>query len=133
MFGINSINGSVQWLGVPDFLRTNGPAWTANLLAPHTSWGDRGSSTNKNRGSQSEGHSDSVSIPWNRPTRVYPIYHCRIFEHTRSAARRVRDDLIRANPLVRMKSPNTFRNPIRNPRGQQDDEWDDIWDEPVYQ
>ena len=26
MFGINSINGSVQWLGVPDFLRTDGPA-----------------------------------------------------------------------------------------------------------
>ena len=25
MFGINSINRSVKWLGVPDFLRTDGP------------------------------------------------------------------------------------------------------------
>ena len=28
MFGVNSINISVQWLGVPKFLRTDGPPWT---------------------------------------------------------------------------------------------------------
>ena len=39
MFGVYSINGSVQWLGVPDFLRTDGPPWTDNLLAPVPSWG----------------------------------------------------------------------------------------------
>ena len=33
MFGRNSIHGSVKWLGVTDFLRTNGPPWTANILA----------------------------------------------------------------------------------------------------
>ena len=70
MFGINSINGSVQWLGVPDFLRTDGPAWTANLLDTHPSWGDQGYSTNPNWGSQYGGHSDSVSIPWDCPVHV---------------------------------------------------------------
>ena len=34
-FGRNSINGSVEWLGFPDFLRTDGPTWTENVLAPH--------------------------------------------------------------------------------------------------
>ena len=33
IFGINSINVSVEWLGVPDFFRTYGPAWNANLLS----------------------------------------------------------------------------------------------------
>ena len=34
MFGVNSINESVQWLGVPAPLRTDGPPWTDNILAP---------------------------------------------------------------------------------------------------
>ena len=34
MFGENSINGSVQSLGVPHFLRTYGPPWTDSILAP---------------------------------------------------------------------------------------------------
>ena len=39
MFGRNYINGSVEWLGVPDFLRNYGPHWTLNLLAPYANWG----------------------------------------------------------------------------------------------
>ena len=31
MFGVNYINGSVQWLGVPDFLRNDGPPWTDHI------------------------------------------------------------------------------------------------------
>ena len=34
MFGVKPINGSVQWLDVPDPLRTDGPPWTDNILAP---------------------------------------------------------------------------------------------------
>ena len=71
MFGINPINGSVQWLGVPDFLRTDGPAWNDNLLDPHTSWGDRGFSTNPKCINQSGGHFDSG----NHPIRKLPVYH----------------------------------------------------------
>ena len=82
MLGRNSINGSLQWLGVPDLLSIDGPAWTTNLLAPHPSWGDGGSSTNSNWGSQSIQHSDSVSVSWNRPVCVFPYYHRKIFENT---------------------------------------------------
>ena len=35
IFGRNSNNGSVKWLGVTDFLRNDGPPWTLNLLAPY--------------------------------------------------------------------------------------------------
>ena len=33
------INGSVEWIGVPDFLRNDGLPWTLNLLAPYDNWG----------------------------------------------------------------------------------------------
>ena len=133
MFGINYINGSFQWLGVPDFLRTDGPARNAIMLAPHPSCGDQGPSTNLNWVSQTGGNFDSVSIPWNRPIRVYAVYHRKIFENTCAAARRVLDDLLRANRLSCIQSPTTCRNPIRNPRGRQYYEFYDLWYDPVDQ
>ena len=54
-FGRNSINGSVEWLGVTDLLRNDGPPCTINILASYDSWGDRGFSTNPNWVSQSGG------------------------------------------------------------------------------
>ena len=39
MFGVNSINGSVQWLSAPAPLMTNVPPWTDNILAPSSAWG----------------------------------------------------------------------------------------------
>ena len=62
MFVRNSINGSVKWLGVPNFLRNYGPPWALNLLAPYSNWGKKGSITSLNLGSGSRGYSDSVSI-----------------------------------------------------------------------
>ena len=62
MFGRNSINGSVEWLGIPDFLRNDGPPWILNLLAPYASWGDIGPSTNPKWGSGSGGHYDRVFL-----------------------------------------------------------------------
>ena len=51
MFGINSINVSVQWLGVPDPLGTDRTPWTDDILAPSPSCGNVGTSTNSNWGS----------------------------------------------------------------------------------
>ena len=39
MFGRKSINGSVEWLGVPSFLSNDGLPWTLNILAPYADWG----------------------------------------------------------------------------------------------
>ena len=63
MFGVNPINGSYQWLGVPDFLITDGPPWTDNLLAPVHILGDGGITTNQNWGSQPGGTYISFSFP----------------------------------------------------------------------
>ena len=48
MLGRKTINVSVKWIGVPNFLRTDGPPWTLNLLSPYSNWVDRGSSTSPN-------------------------------------------------------------------------------------
>ena len=48
MFGVNSINGSVQWFGVAAPMRADGTPWTDNILAPSPSWGTGGTATNKN-------------------------------------------------------------------------------------
>ena len=97
MFIRNLINGSVERLGVDSFLRNDGPPWTLNILAPYADWGGRGSSTSQNFISCFGGYSDSVFINWNRLDSVLPIYYQRIFENTRSDARRARDDLLMDN------------------------------------
>ena len=52
----------------------------------------------------------------------------------RSAACRVRDDLLRDNLTARIQSLSTSRNPIRDRLvNRRDDNWDDLWDEPVDQ
>ena len=95
---------------------------------------DRGSSTNSNWGSGSGGHSDGVSIPWNRPNPALTFYHRRIFEDTRSAARHACDNLLMGNRTYRMQKPSTCRNPIRGRLvNQLDDALDDRWEFSVRQ
>ena len=65
MFGRNYITGSVEWIGITNFLKYDGPPWNLNLLSPYYIWGYRGSSTSPNWGSGSGGNSGSTSIPWN--------------------------------------------------------------------
>ena len=48
MFEVNSINGSVQWLGVPDPLRTDGLPWTDNILSPSPALGTGSTDNNTN-------------------------------------------------------------------------------------
>ena len=69
-----SINGSVEHFGVPDFHRTGGTIWAANLLAPRSSWGDGGTTTNQNWLIQPWGPYGNVAAPWSRPIPVHPAY-----------------------------------------------------------
>ena len=54
MFGVNYINGSVQWLGVPSQLRTYGPPCTDNILVTGPAWLTGGNATNSNWGGQED-------------------------------------------------------------------------------
>ena len=99
--------------GVPDFLRTDRPPWTANILEPYSDWGRGGPSTSQNFSSGSGGYSESVHINWNQPARDLPIYHWIVFENIHSAGRRACDDLLQEKRTNRMKSTSTCRNSIR--------------------
>ena len=134
MFGRISINGSIEWLGVPNFLRNDGPPRKLNILAPYANWGDKGYNTSPNLVSGSRENSDGVSINWNCPAHILPVYHRRIFENTRSAARRTHEDLLMDKHTYRMQSPYTCRNPARGRLvNRQDDVLDDHWDFSVFQ
>ena len=131
MFGLNSIYGNVQWLGVPDPLRTNGPPWNDNILAPIPDWGTGGTTTNPNWGSQPGGTYGSVAGPWSGPVCAIPDYFRRSPENTRIAAHRVRDNLLRENYMVRMQSLSTSCSILRDCLvNRWDCECDDLWDEP---
>ena len=134
MFCRKYINGSVKWLGIPNFLRNDGPPWTLNILDTYAKWGYRGSSTSPNLGSVSGGYPDSVSINWNCPTCVLLIYQRRIFDNTRSAAHRARDYLLMENCTYRTENPSTCHNSIRGSLvKRQDDALDNLWDFSVRQ
>ena len=117
MFGVNSINGSVQWLVISAPLRTNGPPWTDNILAPSPACGTCGTDTNTNWCSQHGGPSGTISVLWSGPVRAMPAYICRSPENTRSASHRVCDDLLRENCMARIQSISIFRSIFRNCRG----------------
>ena len=114
MFVRKSINGSVKWIGIPSFLQNTGPPWTLNILDPYDDWGGRGSVTSKNLSSGSGRYYYSIFINCNRPARVLPIYHWRIFENTCSATCCACDDLLIDNHLYRMQRPSTCCKPIHN-------------------
>ena len=94
MFGRKLIKESFELIGVPDFLRSDGPPWDINLLAPYADWGRGGPSTNQKLSSGSGGYSESVHINCNRPARNLPIYHRRVFENMRSSACHTRDNIL---------------------------------------
>ena len=134
MFGVKSINGRFQWLGVPNTLRTDGPPWADDILAPSPAWGIDGTATNPNWGSQPGGPYGSVAVPWSGSVTAMLDYVCRSPENMHSAVRRVRDDLLRENHTVRMQSLSTSRSILRNRLvNRRDCIWDDIWYEPVDQ
>ena len=59
-----TINGIFEFLGVLDLLRTKGPYWIDNIMAPITYWGVGGTVTNLNWGSQPDGQQIGVSVLW---------------------------------------------------------------------
>ena len=97
MFGVNPINKSVQWLGVPDFLVTDGIPWTDNILALSSSWVNCGTTTNPNWVSQPGGPYGSATVLWSGTVCVIPAYVLRTPENMCSAAQCVRDNLLQEN------------------------------------
>ena len=74
MFAVNSINRSIQCLGVPATLRNYGPPWTDNILVPSPDWGTGGTATSSNQGSQPDETYGSVTAPSSVTVRTMLAY-----------------------------------------------------------
>ena len=74
ILGQISINGSVEYLEIPDFHSTGDPFWDSNPLAPCSCWGDGGTSTNQNWGIQPGGPYGFFSVPWPSDIPARPDY-----------------------------------------------------------
>ena len=106
IFGRISIDGSVKYLVVPDFHRTGGPFWDANLLDPHSSWVNGGKITNQNWVNQPGGlYVPSLSVRLTSPG---------VKKKVCAAAHRIRDNHLQSRRLAPMRIPSTILNPIRN-------------------
>ena len=129
-----SINGIVEWLGVPDPLRTDAPPWTDNILVPSPDWGAGGTAKNPNWGSQPGGPYGNVSVMWSSPIYAMSAYVCRSTENTRIVAHRIRDDLLQEDFTVCVQNISTSCSILRNCLiNWRDCVWDNLWDERVDQ
>ena len=108
--------------------------WTDNIFAPSPAWGIGGTATNPNYGSQPGGLYGSFSVSWSGPVRAMPAYVHMSPENTRSAVRRVREDLLRDNCTELMQSLSTSRSILRDCLANwRDCDWDNLWDELIDQ
>ena len=74
MYSQKSINGSVEWLGVPSFLHNYGPPWTDNILVPIPRWGVGGIYEIWALDSQPGGCYGAVDVPWRAVVPARPDY-----------------------------------------------------------
>ena len=116
IIGQISINGSVEHLGIPDFHRTGGPFWAANILATHSSWEGGVTNTNQNWGIHPRGSYGRVSVLWRGAVSACLAYVPRSPENARNFARRIRDDHLLSRRLAPIWSPSTSRNHVQNLR-----------------
>ena len=106
------INGSVEYLVISDFHRTDGPMWVDNLLATRSSWGD-GTPNQKWPLSQPR----NVSVPWNGAVPAPPGYMPAWSpDNMCAAAHRIHDEWLCGRRCARMRSPSTSFSPVLNPR-----------------
>ena len=114
MFGVNPINGSVQWLGVPAPLKTYGLPWTDNILASSSACVTGGNYTNPNWLSQPDEPYGIFSVLWSGPAHAMLSYVRRIPENTCSTTRRIHDNLLQENCTACMQSLSTSRSILLN-------------------
>ena len=111
-----SINGSVQLLGIPDFVRNSELSFFQNLQAPTVTsgWGDADTS-NKKLGVIPGGPYRNIAAAWVSTVTTHMDDMPRILENLRTAAGHVRDDFRRQRRRDLMRRRSTSCKPIVNP------------------
>ena len=116
VIGQLSINGSVQFLGIPNFFGNSGLLFIENLKSPTVTpgWG-HSYTTTKNWLVIPVGPYRMWSVPWVSTVPSHLAYMPGSPENPRTAARRICDDFLRRRRCECMMSPITHRNLIVNP------------------
>ena len=124
------INGSFEFLGLADPLRTRGPYWIDNLLCPSPRWEVGGTVENLNWGSQPGGRYGGVDVPWCGAVPACPAYIPRSPENVCATARGVCDNLLREHRLERAQILSNSCDINRDHLFDRTDcAWDNLWDE----
>ena len=126
-----SINRSVQFWGIPDFVRGSGLSFIEKLQAPTdtTGW-IRSDTSNKNWGVRPGVPYRNVSVSWGTTVPDNLSYMPMSPVNQRAAANCVRDDFLCCRCSERMMITATTYNPIVNPRLHS---CGDNWEGPVTQ
>ena len=104
IYSRKSINGSVEWLGVPRFGCNDGPPWTDHLLCPSPHWGDGARAVAWSWCIQPDGRYVGVDVPWSVPIPVCADCLPQSSENARATARRVCDACLREHRLARAQN-----------------------------
>ena len=104
IYGRKSINGSVEWIVVPDLSCNTGVAWTKNILVPNLCWGDRRSCKRWASATHCRPHFGGRSVPWHGVVPFRSNYVPSSPENARARIRRVLDNHLRENRLERAQT-----------------------------
>ena len=134
MYGHKFINGSVECLRVPSFLRNDGPSWADNIFCTSLCWVVEGTYEIWALEVQPGGRYGSVDVLWRGAVPYRPSYLPWSTENVRATARRVHDDLLWEHRLACSQSLSDSRNIL----GDELVNWtdcalDDLWDKPILQ
>ena len=129
-----SINGSVEWLGVPVPFSDTGVTWIDNLLCPAARWGYRVRFGVWSWGIQPGFRFSIVDVMLRGAFPARAAYLPRSPENVRVTARHVRDTCLWEHRLARAQNLLHSRHIGGDERvNWSDDDWGDIWDEPTDQ
>ena len=104
IYGQKSINGSVEWLGVPAPPCDTGVTWTENISVPNPRWGDGRGYKCWALANHSRPRFRGRSVPWHGVVPFCPAYVPSSPENERARARRVRAVCLRENRLARAQT-----------------------------
>ena len=104
IYGQKSMNGSIEWLGIPATSCGTGVAWTENILVPNPRWGYRCGYERWALVTRSRPRFGGRSIPWCGAVPFHPDYVPISPENARARARRVRDVRLRERNLARAQN-----------------------------
>ena len=125
-----SINGSVEWLGVPVHFHDTGLAWTDNILVPEAGWGSGVRVGVWSWGIQPGVHFVGFDVLWSGAVPFLAAYLPRSPENARATERRVHDVCLRDNRLERAQNLlHAHKIGGDEQVNRSDDNWDGLVDQ----